>query len=88
MCVPLSIVVVVDAVFTTSTIAILRRCLQRNAVVALANLVSDHKCNQSAAAAAEAILHLMQLTMSSDAAFQQKAVINLGYLVWNHHYCN
>ena len=61
---------------------------QRNAVVALANLVSDHKCNQSAATAAEAILHLMQLTMSSDAALQQKAVINLGYLVWNHHYCN
>ena len=55
--------------------------LQRNAVVALASLVCNHKCNQSAAAAAGAIPHLMQLTKSSDAALQQKAVINLGYLV-------
>ena len=57
---------------------------QLNAVAALASLVSDHKCNQSAAAAAGAIPHLMQLTKSSDAALQREAVGTLGMLVGNN----
>jgi hypothetical protein len=45
----------------------------------------NHHDNQSAAAAAGAVPHLMQLTKSSDAELQLQAVFALASLVANHH---
>jgi hypothetical protein len=55
------------------------------AVRALAGLVYNHHGNQSAAAAAGALPHLMQLTKSSDVIVQEAAVTALGSLVYRHH---
>jgi hypothetical protein len=64
--------------------------LQRNAVRALEDLMSDHFDNQSAAAAAGAIPLLIQLTTSSNNALLLlggciSAVSALGILVIDHH---
>jgi hypothetical protein len=47
--------------------------------------VGDHADNQSAAAAAGAVPHLMQLAKSSNAALSGFAVDALGCLVFKHH---
>jgi hypothetical protein len=59
--------------------------LQQEAVCALGNLVVYHNDNQSAAAAAGAVPHMMQLTKSTDTLLQGLAVVALGCLVFNHH---
>ena len=55
-----------------------------NVILALAGLVDSHHDNQSAAAAAGAIHHLMQLTKSCNMALKQKAVIAIKAVVHNH----
>ena len=56
-----------------------------NVILALAGLVDSHHDNQSAAAAAGALPHLMQLTKSCNMALRQKAVIAIKAVVHNHH---
>ena len=59
--------------------------LQVPAVQALGNLVTNHRDNQSAVAAAGVVPHLIQLTKSSNPALQGSAVEALGSLAINHH---
>ena len=59
--------------------------LQQEAVDALGFLVFNHHDNQSAAAAAGAVHHLMQLTKSGNNALQEEAVNALARLVNDHH---
>jgi hypothetical protein len=58
--------------------------LQQEAVNALGNLVYNHHDNQTCAAAAGAVPHVMQLAKSSNTALQQEAVNALGNLVVYH----